>query len=477
MILAFFWLFAVVAIWLPLRLVVYGLFISISFGTLAVVPLEMVGGVTLLPVTILSSIVIVRVVLQADAAAIVDAALNWRHLGVLMAFLVYALLLTVMAPWVFAGAPTMGLNIQQLTPLAPSIGNITQGLYLTNSCVMTLAMFVLMSNGHGRQMCRKGLVIGGVAVVITGIADMATFGSAVLDPLRTASYTLLTHAELGGTRRVVGLHPEASGFGYVALSFGSLITLMRPGEGLSRGWRWLGAPVGWSCLLMAALSTSSGALAGLVVLLAVVVFDTIVLLVRGQGGAAAGRLRANLGALTSLAVAAGLVLTVLPNIGANIAEVFDAAVVHKTSTSSFEERLYWNTVSLDGLKATGGLGLGVGSTRASSWFVALASGTGVIGSVLLAVFVSNAVLQPVGQIDFADRLLVGGAKRTLLVSMLPFAGSTTSVDFGLLIAFVFAVMTAIPVASAQSRSGLPARSPSSRHRSKPVAGAKRPTDR
>lgn len=477
MILALFWLFMVVAIWLPVPIIVYALFISLSFGTLAVVPLEISGGITLLPITILSLIVIVRVVLQSDAPAIVDAALNWRHLGLLTAFLVYAVSLTIIAPRFFTGAPTMGLNIQQLAPLAPSIGNVTQGLYLTNSCVMTLVLYLLMSKEHGRQICRKGLIIGGVTVVVTGIADMATFGSAVLDPLRTASYSLLTNADVAGTRRVVGLHPEASAFGYVALSFGSLITLMRPAEALSRRWRWLGAPVGWSCLLMAVLSTSSGALAGLLVLLAVIVFDTIVLLFRGQAGAEAGRLGQNLGALTILAVAAGLIITLLPGVGAHLAEVFDAAVVHKTSTSSFEERQYWNTVSLNGLKATGGFGLGVGSTRASSWFVALASGTGVIGSVLLALFLLNTLLQPIGQVALADRLLLDGAKRTLLVSMLPFAGTTTSVDFGLLIAFVLAVMTAIPAAATQTRVTLPATSLSSRRRGTPIAHGHRPTNR
>jgi hypothetical protein len=477
MILALFWLFAIIAIWLPLRVIVYGLLISISFGTLAVVPLEISGGVTFLPVTVLSSVVIVRLILKSDVAAVVDAALNWRHLGLLMAFLVYAILITAIAPIVFAGVPTMGLNIQQFTPLAPGAGNITQGLYLANSCLMTLATFLLLSEEDGRQLFRKALIIGGSAVVVTGIADMATYGSAALSEFRTASYTLLSNSDMAGVRRVVGLQPEASAFGYVALSFGSLITFMRPAETLDRRWRWLAALAGWSCLLMAALSTSSGAIAGLVVFLVIMVCDTIVLLLRGQGGAATGRLRGNLGVLIGLVVVAGLVLTVLPDVASQLAKVFDAAVVRKASTSSFEERLYWNTVSLDGLRATGGFGLGVGSTRASSWFVALACGTGVIGSALLGLFVMRAVFQPVGRAHFADRLLIGGAKRTLLVSLLPFAGSATSVDFGLLIAFVFAVLTAIPANSAQSRVLAESRVAPARHRSMSIARAHRLTNR
>lgn len=477
MILILFWLFAIAAIWLPLRVIVYGLLISMSFGTLAVVPLEMSGGVTFLPATVLSSAVIVRLILKADSAAVIDATLNWRHLGLLMAFLVYAILITAVAPIVFAGAPTMGLNTQQLMPLAPGAGNITQGLYLANSCLMTLATFLLLSEEDGRRLFRKALIIGGTAVIATGIVDMATYGSAALSALRTASYSLLSNADMAGVRRVVGLQPEASAFGYVALSFGALITFMRPAETLAWRWRWLAALAGWSCLLMAALSTSSGAIAGLVVFLVIMVCDTIVLLLRGQGGAATGRLRGNLAALIGLAVAAGLVLTVLPDVASQLAKVFDAAVVRKASTSSFEERLYWNTVSLDGLSATGGFGLGVGSTRASSWFVALACGTGVVGSALLGLFVLNAVFQPVGRAEVTDRLLLGGAKRTLLVSLLPFAGSATSVDFGLLIAFVFAVLTAIPANSAQSRGVAESRVAPSRHRGMSIARAHSPINR
>lgn len=477
MILALFWSFAIASIWLPLRVIVYGMVISISFGTLAVVPLEISGGVTFLPVTVLSSVVIVRLVLKSDTADIVNATLNVRHLGLLMAFLFYALVVTGIAPIVFAGAPTIELNVQQFKPLAPGAGNITQALYLVNSCLMTLATFLLLSKEDGRRLFRKALIIGGAAVVVSGITDMATYGSAALSALRTASYALLSNADMAGVRRVVGLQPEASAFGYVALSFGSLITFMRPAETLDLRWRWLAGLAGWSCLLMAALSTSSGAIAGLIAFLVIMVFDIIILLLRGQSGVAANRLRGNLGALIGLAVAAGLVLTVLPDVAAQLAKVFDAAVVRKASTSSFEERLYWNTVSLEGLRATGGFGLGVGSTRASSWFVALACGTGVIGCALFGLFVLNAVFQPVGRANFPDRLLIGGAKRTLLVSLLPFAGSATSVDFGTLIAFVFAVLTAIPAASVQSCVSAGLRVAPSQPRGRSIVRAHGPTDR
>lgn len=476
MVLALFWAFAVLAIGMPIRILVYGLFASMSLGTIAVVPLTMSGGINLIPPTILSSLLIVRLILKSDPAAVWDAALDWRHLGILIAFMLYAILLTGVAPRLFAGVPTMGLNIQQAMPLAPGTGNLTQGLYLTNSCLMTLAMYLLLSDEGGREIFRKGLIIGGMAVVLSGVADIVTYGSNVLEPLRTAGYAMLTNADMAGTRRVVGLQPEASSFGYVTLSFGAMIVLMRPAAMLDRAWRWLAPLTGWACLTMAAMSTSSGALSGLLVFLLVLTSDTIVLLMRGQGGSEAGRLVGNLTVLAGLAIAAGLMMTVLPGVGAHLLEIFDAAVVQKTTTGSFEERLYWNTVSLEGFFATGGVGLGVGSTRASSWIVALVCGTGVIGTALLGLFLLNVVFQPIARAGFADRLLVAGAKRSLLISMVPFAGSATSVDFGLQIAVLFAVLTAIPAASAPERP-VPTIAARYRGRAAPVGRVQRSMDR
>ncbi|WP_242140359.1 hypothetical protein [Sphingomonas sp. TREG-RG-20F-R18-01] len=453
MVLALFWLCAFAAIWCPIRIAVYIFLISISFGTFAVIPLDVTKGVSFVPVIIISPIIVVRLMYKSAPADLQDATLNWRHLGLLAFFCLYALTLTVVAPRIFGGAPTIGLNTQQETPLAPGFGNVTQTLYLLNSCLLALGTYLLLLQQSGREIFRKGLILGGMAIVLSGVADMLTYGSTILDPLRTAPYALLGNADMAGMRRVIGLQPEASSFGYATLSFAATLLFARPAQTLSAGWQVLAALTGWSCLFMAALSTSSGAIMGICLLFAILAGDTVVLAVAGRTALDQRILRSNVLVLAGLAVGLGLMVTVLPDVGSQLLRIFDAAILQKSGSSSYEERSYWNSVSLDGLKATGGFGLGIGSTRASSWIVAILCATGLIGSLLLALFILNAFRQPLAHLDPADRLFVRGTRRALVIAFLPLVGSAPSADFGVQIAMMFAVMTAIPAALAGHPSG------------------------
>src|SRR5690606_19406250 len=64
--------------------------------------------------------------------------------------------------------------------------------------------------------------------------------------------------------------------------------------------------------------------------------------------------------------------------------LLDRMVLDKGSSDSGRERSYWNEKSLQAFRDTYGLGIGLGSSRASSWPVAVVSQLGVIGSLLMA---------------------------------------------------------------------------------------------
>jgi hypothetical protein len=55
----------------------------------------------------------------------------------------------------------------------------------------------------------------------------------------------------------------------------------------------------------------------------------------------------------------------------------------KASSASAQERGYWNAMSLQSLLDTGGLGVGLGSSRASGWAIAVVSQLGVLGAVFM----------------------------------------------------------------------------------------------
>ena len=67
-----------------------------------------------------------------------------------------------------------------------------------------------------------------------------------------------------------------------------------------------------------------------------------------------------------------------------VLELIDSTVINKMGTDSGRERTYWNVKSLQSLVDTGGLGVGLGSSRASSWPVAVVSQLGLGGALLMA---------------------------------------------------------------------------------------------
>ena len=74
------------------------LFISIAFGTLAVIPPGWTGGVTVLPDAVCALAFTARLALSARARRwMLDAALRWHKLGLLSLFMLVALFGAVLA--------------------------------------------------------------------------------------------------------------------------------------------------------------------------------------------------------------------------------------------------------------------------------------------------------------------------------------------------------------------------------------------
>ena len=72
-----------------------------------------------------------------------------------------------------------------------------------------------------------------------------------------------------------------------------------------------------------------------------------------------------------------------PRILAPLWGLFDAMIFNKASSASGYERAYWNYQSLVSVYETMGLGIGLGSSRSSSWVISVISQFGVIGSTMI----------------------------------------------------------------------------------------------
>ena len=275
-------------------------------------------------------------------------------------------------------------------PLRPTTGNITQAFRLTLGVLAFLAIATVFRRRPETGPVLTAMCIATIVNVVLGVLDVATFYSgtaALLEPIRTANYAILEDHVMLGVKRMIGGFPEASSFGNYTLGlFGFWLAYWIFGARRRLAGGMLAATA-------AALvhSTSSSAYAGLVAFL--VTFGLIALLLglrahvsrRAMAIAVAGLLGLW---LTALAVVSAYTL-VEP-----VTAFLDRALFSKLETDSGVERMSWNAQALENFSDTLGLGAGLGSVRASSWFAACLGSLGAFGTALYLAFLASLAAAP-----------------------------------------------------------------------------------
>lgn len=441
-VLAIFWLLFFAAAVSGIRWTLYLFFASLAFGSLAILPVNLTGGTTFLPHTACSALLCLRSFIACRKPhLLIDGLLDYNKLGLLMAFIAYGLIVTYTAPFLFQGAPIMGLNNITRSQLGFGSGNITQPLYLLAAFAITISIYQLLLQTNTRRMVYQAIFVGAAMAIAAGLIDMATAGTGLLAPLRTATYVIMDSDDVGGMRRVIGFNTEASAYGALVLSFGAMIYFMRLGEALGGVYAKIQTPMALALIALTVLSTSSAAFLGLAVLGVIAVVANVMAL-RHPADEKRALIQLLVIGAGILLVAALVVAT--PSMFSGAVELVDSLIFKKTSSSSYSERSSWNIVSLEGLVATGGYGVGVGSTRASSWPVAVLSSTGVIGGLLMIMFFLRLATLSLRGANDDIRRVVTGARYSLAVCLVPGAVAGTLVDFGAFNATLFAITTALP---------------------------------
>jgi hypothetical protein len=421
---------------------------SIPFASLALLPPEIAGGMSILP-QMMFAVVLVLKVLAPEAIALSSklvSALRFQNLGYLGLFLLVGIVATVIMPQLFVGEVIVvpmktGGKLDLLSPIQ---ANFTQSGYVTLS-VLTAVSVTLMSDeaGFAGTLLMSALA-GGIVCIATGLIDFAAALSgaeSLLEPFRNAGYAYLTDVQLGGVRRVVGFTPEASAYGAICVQFSAALALLRHLYAQGRQ-RMLATIVACGLAVMGLLSTSSTAYGGLAVLGLAYGANWVTRAVTSEP---AGR-----GALLSeMLVGFGLVIALLVILISH-ASLFDPlldlvgeVIFNKPQTSSFYERSQWNSVAWDAFTSTGGLGVGFGSTRTSNWFAAVVSSSGLLGTALMGVFLIQIFSKrPTWRTPFFMDLL-RGLKLTLLPALAMEGVAAPGPDFGLWIAVVFGAITGL----------------------------------
>lgn len=458
---AIFWGLAVIGLFGNRSLLIYLFFATMPFGSFAVFPTTMTMGLTFTPTPIVACLLFLRTFLTGRAIKFgLSALFAPRGLVLLTLFWAVAVLVTIFSPRFFAGSviivPMKLTRYLQSEFLEPTTQNISQIMYLTISVITVVTFARLMLDAKQQQEALKALCVGGAITIITGVLDFASHFAPLewlLEPFRTASYALLTDVTLeGGTRRVVGLMPEASSYGALCTQLLTLLYFLRHAITDSFYRNKVVPIVAALLLLFVWLSTSSSAYVALVVFGAFAGLDFLWRAKKARRGTRAGR-ELELEFWTASVVGAIVFMAFIarPEIFDSIFRLFDQMVLKKTHTSSFEERSFWTLTSWQALLDTYGLGVGMGGTRASNEIVATLSNTGVLGGLLYYGFALQSMLRRAYPGDAVNVALVSGLRWSFLPGLTAGILAGTSADFGLKNAFLFGTMFAAAIVSWHNR--------------------------
>ncbi|MBZ9677693.1 hypothetical protein [Mesorhizobium sp. ES1-1] len=369
--------------------IITALIASLAFGATAIGTIGSLGGSSPLIFTFFNILLIGTALARRGIWRQIGIAFS--HIGatwIVSALMIYVTLGALLFPRLFEGqtsafvASRTGRGVYEAA-LAPVSANISQTGYFVLAGLTFLAVCVLVQREGTLTDIKRGYFLWFILHVSMGMLDLlgklAGAGD-VLAPIRTANYSMLTDVTEAGFFRIAGAFSEASAFGGVSLS-GLAFTYTywtKTGSKFALG---LGALL--FCLLL--LSTSSTAYVGL----AIISLPVVLSIARSL---ASGRLRSEEALLLTLLMPLLLlcmaVILFYPHFLDPVAQLVDNTLVNKVTSTSGQERSYWNYKSLQSFFDTGGLGVGLGSSRASSWPIALLSQLGLFGTVIMTVLLA-----------------------------------------------------------------------------------------
>lgn len=130
--------------------------------------------------------------------------------------------------------------------------------------------------------------------------------------------------------------------------------------------------------------------------------------------------------------------------------LINSTIINKADSGSGHERTYWNVKSLQSFLDTSGLGVGFGSSRASSWPIAVLSQLGLFGSLMMGglLCVLARGLGAVRQwVDPETDAVVASVRNAALASIIAMSVSGGSADPGILFFIALAVVCATRVSA------------------------------
>jgi hypothetical protein len=399
------------------------LLLSGLFEGSAAIILTSLGGSTIPPIQFALAFVVVRILIPRGGflGSVREAfhANRW-----LAAFVIYGVASAYLGPRLFAGEidvpPMYFLSTSGLfhtVPLAPNNQNITASVYFIGTLTLAMVAWIACRFRGGAETLVSATILIGWLFIATGLIGIAVRGTpldAVLDVFRNGNYSQLDN-DLNGFVRIRGLMPEASTYAGVVYAWFVLNTELWYRSIRPRSSGAVALVLGL-VLLFSTSSTAYVALAGYGLFLAA---RPIVL--PGVGEVSKNRKLLLLGGFGVFVIA--VALATVPQLPQALYDMIATMTYGKSDSDSGKQRLFWALSGWRAFVESYGLGIGPGSFRSSSMFMAIVGSTGVIGVISFLAYVVS-MLQPWrrstwGSSDNLAHALGGACATAALLGLIP----------------------------------------------------------
>ncbi len=430
------------------RLAIPLFLVSTLLGAAAASVLTGLGSANLPPSHVLLIFMCILAI-QKPHRAFLRNAFSPRSGGVfLLLTAVYALVVAAFMPRLMAGLTDVfsigrsddGVSELVLTPLSPSSGNLTQSVYFIGNVACFAVFYAFARDGRGKIWIANGMIACGLLNIMFAAIDYVTFytdTATYISFIRNASYTIHDTAEIVGIKRIIGSFTEASAFASITLALMAFSLTLWLNQYPSK----IVGPLSFILFLALIFSTSTTAYVSVAVYALAVLIVSLMKTVRGGATTTRRRALVFIPACACLVVAAISADATLSNA---VVDLIDQLVLQKGTTDSGLERGNWNSQALINFFDSYGIGLGVGSVRASSFLLAALATIGVLGSVTFCIFLISCLAAPRREGDPRSRSIKEAAASTCIALVISSSLVGTTVDLGLMF-FACAGLAASPV--------------------------------
>ncbi|WP_085316940.1 hypothetical protein [Derxia lacustris] len=421
--------------WLGPQRVVGGVIAAALFGATAVVAMTALGGAPITPAVGMIPFLL-WYALKDRGGRMLFAELAFPQPGFWLGVLTLWILVGAFFfprlfqgdMYVFSTDRSAALNGGGVTKmlLRPISGNLTQSAYALLSTVAFVAARCLLQSEERLKAAANGVLwLGGLNLVAVLLNLLENYAHAppMLALIKNAEYAVMENGEVAGLVRISGTFSEPSSFaGFSLPVFAFAFTLY-----LGNFRRQFSGTVALLTLLSLIASTSSTAMGALVLYFQF-------MLLKGIGGLFSGR-QLRFGMIAALV---WLVLVLLvagalafPSAVDRVYEYGYNLLYKKLDSDSALERHSWNMQAWENFLDSYGIGVGVGSARASNYLMVLLSNLGVVGAGSFIAFAIQAAFCKRPAQSAEAEVIRCGARHAMMIALMGAALAGAVFDLGM----------------------------------------------